>query len=142
SANGGEGSAGTDTSTNSPTTGSTGASTAPTSGTTDGATTDVVEPSPTSSSGVTTGAVGSTSTGDGTTDGTGSSGATSGGEEPSLSFFVSSTGSATGNLGGLDGADKRCQDLAAAVGAGGKTWRAYLSVEKGPDDQPVHAKDR
>ncbi|WP_437331485.1 DUF1554 domain-containing protein [Sorangium sp. So ce394] len=71
--------------------------------------------------------------------GTGGSGGSGG---PSLSFFVSSTGSPTANLGGLAGADKRCQDLAAAVGAGAKTWRAYLSVEKGPDDQPVHAKDR
>ncbi|WP_437604878.1 DUF1554 domain-containing protein [Sorangium sp. So ce834] len=71
--------------------------------------------------------------------GTGGSGGSGG---PSLSFFVSSSGSATANLGGLAGADKRCQDLAAAVGAGAKTWRAYLSVEKGPNDQPVHAKDR
>src|SRR5688572_21953291 len=38
--------------------------------------------------------------------------------DPTLSFFVSSTGSPTANLGGLAGADKRCQDLAAAVGAG------------------------
>ncbi|XXX72104.1 hypothetical protein WMF30_31110 [Sorangium sp. So ce134] len=76
----------------------------------------------------------------GGTGGGGGSGGGSGG--PSLSFFVSSTGSATANLGGLAGADKRCQDLAAAVGAGAKTWRAYLSVEKGPNDQPVHAKDR
>ncbi|WP_437805866.1 hypothetical protein [Sorangium sp. So ce1078] len=79
--------------------------------------------------------------------GTGGSGAGTGGsggsdEGPSLSFFVSSTGSPTANLGGLAGADKRCQDLAAAVGAGAKTWRAYLSVEKGPNDGPVHAKDR
>ncbi|WP_437963472.1 hypothetical protein WMF04_27515 [Sorangium sp. So ce260] len=75
--------------------------------------------------------------------GTGGSGGAGGGDEgPSLSFFVSSTGSPTANLGGLAGADKRCQDLAAAVGAGAKTWRAYLSVEKGPNDGPVHAKDR
>jgi hypothetical protein len=43
-----------------------------------------------------------------------------------------------GNLGGLAGADKRCQDLAAVVGAGNKKWAAYLSTEAGP----VHAKDR
>ncbi|HVZ33302.1 MAG TPA: hypothetical protein VG963_12810, partial [Polyangiaceae bacterium] len=47
-----------------------------------------------------------------------------------LSFFVSSDTSKTGNLGGLAGADARCQRLAAAVGAGNKTWRAYLSVER------------
>lgn len=87
-----------------------------------------------------------TSTGtttDATTDATGtSSGSSTGGLEPSMSFFVSSTGSMTGDLGGLAGADKRCQDLAAAVGAGAKTWRAYLSAEKGPDDLPVHARER
>ncbi|MGK3995842.1 DUF1554 domain-containing protein [Sorangium sp. So ce1024] len=79
-------------------------------------------------------------TGGGGTGGGGTGGG--GGASPSLSFFVSSTGSPTGNLGGLDGADRRCQELATAVGAGARTWRAYLSVEKGPDDKPVHARDR
>jgi hypothetical protein len=46
-----------------------------------------------------------------------------------LGFFVTSSTSVTGNLGGLAGADSRCQTLAAAVGAGGRTWRAFLSVE-------------
>jgi hypothetical protein len=45
-----------------------------------------------------------------------------------MTFFVSSDTSGTANLGGLTGADERCQRLAAAVGAGDKTWRAYLSV--------------
>jgi len=47
-----------------------------------------------------------------------------------MSFFVSSTGSGAdgGNLGGLSGADARCQAFAAAVGAGSKTWHAYLST--------------
>ena len=50
------------------------------------------------------------------------------GKEP-MSFFVSSTGSGKGaDLGGLAGADALCQKLAASAGAGGKTWRAYLSV--------------
>jgi hypothetical protein len=39
------------------------------------------------------------------------------------------------------GADARCQALADAVGAGERTWRAYLSAENG-DDGPVHARDR
>ncbi|XXY17626.1 hypothetical protein WME88_56295 [Sorangium sp. So ce216] len=73
---------------------------------------------------------------------TGTGGSGGGNAGPSLSFFVSSTGSTTANLGGLAGADQRCQELAAAVGAGARTWRAYLSVEKGPDDQPVNARDR
>ncbi len=52
-----------------------------------------------------------------------------GSTEPSLSFFVTSvgTGSIGGNVGGLAGADEFCQNLAAAVGAGDKTWHAYLS---------------
>ena len=54
--------------------------------------------------------------------------ATQTGKEP-MSFFISSTGSGQGaNLGGLAGADALCQRLAAAAGAGNKTWRAYLSV--------------
>jgi len=51
---------------------------------------------------------------------------------PLMSFFVSSDKSATANLGGLAGADSRCQRLATAVGAGAKTWRAFLSVENDP----------
>lgn len=63
--------------------------------------------------------------------------------EPALSFFVSSSTSTTGNLGGLAGADRRCQDLATAVGAGRKTWRAYLSAERDPaTGQPVDASRR
>jgi len=53
---------------------------------------------------------------------------------PAMSFFVTSTGSKTANLGGLRGADKICQDLASAVGLGNKTWRAYLSAERDPDN--------
>jgi hypothetical protein len=46
-----------------------------------------------------------------------------------VSFFITSEGSGQGgNLGGLAGADAHCQKLAAAAGAGAKTWRAYLSV--------------
>ena len=46
-----------------------------------------------------------------------------------MSFFITSVGSGKGaDLGGLAGADAHCQKLAAAAGAGAKTWRAYLSV--------------
>jgi hypothetical protein len=46
-----------------------------------------------------------------------------------MSFFITSQGSGKGaDFGGLAGADAHCQKLAAAAGAGGKTWRAYLSV--------------
>ena len=63
---------------------------------------------------------------------------------PSMGFFVTSAKSKTGNLGGLAGADRVCQTLAAAVGQGGKTWRAYLSVERDPanSNNPTHARDR
>jgi hypothetical protein len=54
-----------------------------------------------------------------------------------MSFFVTSANPGTGgNLGGLAGADAHCEALAATVGAGGKTWRAYLSTSS------VNAKDR
>src|SRR5262245_65515605 len=54
-----------------------------------------------------------------------------------MSFFVTSANPGKGgNLGGLAGADAHCQALAQAVGAGGKTWRAYLSTNA------VNAKDR
>ena len=43
-------------------------------------------------------------------------------------FFVTSSGSGSGDLGGLAGADQRCQQLAKATGAGNRTWRAYLST--------------
>ncbi len=51
------------------------------------------------------------------------------GESNSMSFFVTSKNPGKGgDLGGLAGADAYCQQLAQSVGAGGKTWRAYLSV--------------
>lgn len=46
-----------------------------------------------------------------------------------MGFFVTSSGTGNGaNLGGLAGADAHCQKLAAAAGAGSRTWRAYLSA--------------
>jgi hypothetical protein len=57
-----------------------------------------------------------------------------------MGFFITSVGSGNGaNFGGLDGADKHCQQLATAAGAGGRTWRAYLSAGGA---KAVHAKDR
>ena len=63
---------------------------------------------------------------------------------PTMSFFVSSRTSVTGNLGGLRGADATCQSLGAAAGQGSKTWRAYLSVERDADNgnQPTNARTR
>lgn len=47
-----------------------------------------------------------------------------------MSFFVTSVGLGDGaNLGGLEGADAHCTQLAEAAGATGQTWVAYLSAE-------------
>jgi hypothetical protein len=59
-----------------------------------------------------------------------------------MSFFVTSTTPGGGNLGGLAGADKICQDLAAAAGAGGKTWHAYLSTQPANGVPGVNARGR
>jgi hypothetical protein len=57
-----------------------------------------------------------------------------------MSFFITSAGPGKGaDLGGLEGADRHCQQLAQAAGAGGKTWRAYLSTQGA---NAVNAKDR
>ena len=64
-------------------------------------------------------------------------------QQNNLSFFIVSTGSGNGaDLGGLEGADQHCQALATAVGAGDKTWRAYLSTQTDDGKAEVHAKDR
>ena len=61
-------------------------------------------------------------------------------EDRGLSFFITSVGSGKGaDFGGVEGADKHCQQLAQAAGAGNRTWRAYLSVGGA---KPVNAKDR
>jgi hypothetical protein len=62
-----------------------------------------------------------------------------------MTFFVTSTGPGQGgNLGGLAGADRHCQALAAAAGAGGRTWRAYLSTQAPAlnSTEFVNARDR
>ena len=51
-------------------------------------------------------------------------------QQSNMSFFVTSAGPGKGaDLGGLAGADRHCQQLASAVGAGAKTWHAYLSTQ-------------
>jgi hypothetical protein len=60
-----------------------------------------------------------------------------------LGFFITSVGKGDGaNLGGLAGADAHCQSLAAAAGAGNRTWRAYLSATAAAGPPAVNAKDR
>lgn len=63
--------------------------------------------------------------------------------ETRMSFFVTSVPIGDGgNLGGLAGADAHCQQLAAAVGAGDRTWHAYLSTQARPGKPAVNARDR
>ncbi|UZF90326.1 hypothetical protein [Bosea sp. NBC_00550] len=60
-----------------------------------------------------------------------------------MTFFVTSSGSGKGaDLGGLAGADAICQRLAQAVGAGSKTWRAYMSTQAAGGVAAVNARDR
>jgi hypothetical protein len=63
--------------------------------------------------------------------------------QSSLGFFVTSVGSGKGaDLGGLAGADALCQKLGTAAGAGGRTWRAYLSTQPSAGVPAVNARDR
>ena len=65
------------------------------------------------------------------------------GQDASMSFFITSEGPGNGaNLGGLAGADAHCQMLASAAGAGGSTWRAYLSTSESGGQAAVNARDR
>ena len=64
-------------------------------------------------------------------------------QSAATSFFVTSNGIGNGaNLGGLAGADNHCQTLAQAAGAGGKSWRAYLSTQAADGQPAVNARDR
>src|SRR5689334_10650924 len=64
-------------------------------------------------------------------------------QSPNRTFFVTSTGPGKGaDLGGLEGADRQCQILAQAAGAGGKTWHAYLSTQATGNEKGINARDR
>jgi hypothetical protein len=64
-------------------------------------------------------------------------------QQPAMSFFITSVGSGRGaDLGGLAGADAHCQRLAEAVGAGDRTWHAYLSGVAVGGADAIHARDR
>jgi hypothetical protein len=86
------------------------------------------------------GTSGSAGAGEAGENGVGGAGGEGGGTagEGEMNFFVTSDTSATANLGGLVGADARCQALAEAVGHGDQIWVAYLSTE----DPTVNARDR
>jgi len=62
---------------------------------------------------------------------------------PNMTFFITSTSGPDGaNFGGIEGADRHCQDLATKAGAGGKTWRAYLSTQAEGGKAAINARDR
>ena len=64
-------------------------------------------------------------------------------DTPDMTFFVTSVGSGKGaDFGGLAGADRHCQTLADAAGAGKHEWRAYLSTSASGGSPAVNARDR
>jgi hypothetical protein len=64
-------------------------------------------------------------------------------QSPNMTFFVTSTPIGKGgDLGGLEGADAHCQQLASTVGAGNKAWHAYLSGPETPQAKGISARDR
>jgi hypothetical protein len=64
------------------------------------------------------------------------------GPQHPMTFFVASTVPGTGNLGGLAGADRICQNLAQATGAGNHTWHAYLSQQQQGNEPAINARGR
>jgi hypothetical protein len=64
-------------------------------------------------------------------------------QQAATTFFVTSVGEGKGaNLGGLAGADRYCQQLAQAAGAGSRVWHAYLSTQAEGGQTAVNARDR
>src|SRR6266511_1873848 len=64
-------------------------------------------------------------------------------QQTTITFFITSAGPGKGaDLGGLEGADRHCQSLAQAVGAGNRTWHTYLSTQAVGGAQAVNARDR
>ena len=63
-------------------------------------------------------------------------------QQQPMSFFVAANPTGTGNLGGLEGADRICQNAAASVGASNRTWHAYLSTQARANQPAVNARGR
>lgn len=60
-----------------------------------------------------------------------------------MSFFITSHGPGNGAaLGGLEGADAHCSELARSAGVSGLTWHAYLSAKAANGKAAVDARDR
>src|SRR6516162_3879084 len=64
-------------------------------------------------------------------------------QSPNMTFFVTGAGPGKGgDLGGIEGADRYCQELAQRAGAGSKTWHAYLSTQAADGKPAINARDR
>src|SRR5215218_417123 len=64
-------------------------------------------------------------------------------QQNNMTFFLTSAGPGKGgDLGGIEGADRHCQSLAQAAGAGNRTWHAYLSTQAAGGQPAVNARDR
>jgi hypothetical protein len=64
-------------------------------------------------------------------------------QSPTMTFFVTGAGPGKGgDLSGIEGADRHCQELAQRAGAGNKTWRAYLSTQAADGKPAINAQDR
>jgi hypothetical protein len=64
-------------------------------------------------------------------------------QQTNMTFFITSAGPGKGgDLGGIEGADRHCQTLAQAAGAGSRTWHAYLSTQATGGGTAVNARDR
>jgi hypothetical protein len=59
-----------------------------------------------------------------------------------MTFFVASAVPGSGNLGGLAGADRICQNIAQANGAGNRTWHVYLSTNATATEPAIDARGR
>jgi hypothetical protein len=64
------------------------------------------------------------------------------GPQKPMTFFIASTVPGTGNLGGIAGADRICQNLAMGAGAGNHTWHAYISQQQQGNEPAVNARGR
>src|SRR5258708_2141887 len=64
------------------------------------------------------------------------------GPQKPMTFFIAGAVPGTGNLGGIAGADRICQNLAMASGAGNHTWHAYLSQQQQGNEPAVNARGR
>jgi hypothetical protein len=59
-----------------------------------------------------------------------------------MSFFIAANPTGTGNLGGIEGADRICQNAAQAAGAGNRTWHAYVSQQARGNTPAINARGR